>query len=185
MSLHLFLPSMVNLSRVNKTMLGAPHGDLIATQFYGGAQDLLSIVTPQVYYSAIEKSPNLSNLFIDKKLKDFIVNEIVADLESNNHDVMYSIAEELAEEDLRQVDHTEAQLLNQTEQRFSRLMNQYNQWDSAMTYGTLYTTIDRMTDFVTNNCLHAIVDNLVKRYNYLPSDISAMAVGPTVLKIQC
>lgn len=185
MAFKIYSPGVMDFKRLNDTMVLSPNGLLITEQLYGGAASLSCLVIPQVYYSAVEKSPNLSNLHIDTKLKSFICNEIVNDLESNNCDVMFSIAEDLAQSIMGANKIDEQHLEDITHMQYETLMEKYNQWDNAHPYGTLNYVVNEMIQTVSDKILHPVVDSLVRRYACLPSEIYTEIVGPNILEIKC
>lgn len=189
MQLKLYVPKLLDLNTINKVMLDAPHGQLMAEQVYGDANDLFSMVAPQIYYNVMEDNKIRQHLSLNDKVKQYLVDENLNELLSCNHDVLYCLAEELAQEELARVglDTDEVQLLNCTEKHMSDLIVKHNQWDMHINnnQGTLQWCISQMYDITANAILTPLVDSFTHKYQHAPSEIEVNVLSPTVLGVRC
>lgn len=185
----LFVPKLMAIEHLNKIMKQAPHGALIVDSVYGSAANLFSVVMPQIYFSAMEKADGKhKNLYIDPRTRQSIINDIGGDLLSSNYDVMYSIAESLAEDDVKlsNISQYNVEYLNATQKHLDALMQKYNEWDSFMSTknSTLEHCLDSMITIADEAIIHPLVERLKQRYTHMPYDINVDVIGPTILKVQ-
>jgi hypothetical protein len=192
--INLFIPELRKLEFVNSIMKQAPYGDLITTHLLGHQPviGLFNLVFPQIYYSCLEKADGKSkNLYVDPNMRDFIIKEICNDIENSNYDVMYGVAEELAQEELERKNFSdrieaETNLLNETQVQFNKLMEYYNEWDSHVSKNnsTLAHCVDEMITIADNSVVYPLVDKLIKRYTHLPYDINVDIKKQSILEVK-